>query len=155
MDIQKRTGVTVIYVTHDQSEALQMSDRIVVLSNGNTEQIGTPEEIYHQPRTIFTANFVGRMNFIRKDGRTIGIRPEYISVIRPGDTEAKPGSHSIKGNLGRYIFEGSRNEYFFDTEKGEISVETPNALPLSVGEDALLSWDRQVDFEEEMHEVDA
>ena len=155
MDIQKRTGVTVIYVTHDQSEALQMSDRIVVLSNGNTEQIGTPEEIYHQPRTIFTANFVGRMNFIRKDGRTIGIRPEYISVIRPGDTGAKPGSHSIKGNLGRYIFEGSRNECFFDTEKGEISVETPNALPLSVGEDALLSWDRQVDFEEEMHEVDA
>ncbi len=141
MDIQKRTGVTVLYVTHDQGEALQMSSRIVVLSEGNVEQIGTPGEIYHHPKTRFTADFVGKMNFLSGDGRTVGVRPEYIS---PG-TE-KTGAYGISGVLVRSLFEGSRNSYVFSTEAGEITAESPFALPLTIGEQSWLSWDRQVEF---------
>lgn len=64
-DLQKRLGITTIMVTHDQEEALTMSDRIVVMSKGHIEQIGTPDEVYRKPASPFVADFVGRMNFIQ------------------------------------------------------------------------------------------
>ena len=63
-DLQQRLGITTIMVTHDQEEALTMSDRIVVMSKGRIEQVGTPDEIYAQPATPFVADFVGKMNFL-------------------------------------------------------------------------------------------
>jgi iron(III) transport system ATP-binding protein len=63
-DLQKRLGITTIMVTHDQEDALTMSDRIVVMSKGHIDQVGTPEEIYARPATPFVADFVGRMNFL-------------------------------------------------------------------------------------------
>src|ERR1700730_4666884 len=69
-NLHKKVGVTFLYVTHDQDEALTMSDRVVVLRSGSIEQVGTPEEIYAQPATPFVASFVGRANLL--PGRIIG-----------------------------------------------------------------------------------
>jgi len=81
--LQRRTGITFLFVTHDQEEALSMSDRIGVMHRGRLEQAGTPEEIYLQPRTRFVAGFLGAVNWI--DG--VGVRPESTRVSRghPGD----------------------------------------------------------------------
>lgn len=147
MDIQKRTGVTVLYVTHDQAEALQMSDKIVVLNKGNAEQIGTPLEIYHEPKTVFTAGFVGKMNFLDWEGKNIGVRPEYITVHVEKDMNADFGRHQIKGRLHHVIFEGNRISYIFNTEKGEITAESPFLLEIVEGKEAVLTWDRQVEFQ--------
>jgi ABC-type Fe3+/spermidine/putrescine transport system ATPase subunit len=65
--LQKEVGVTAVYVTHDQSEALALSDRIAIMHNGRIMQIGTPHQIYHQPRNAFVATFVGRSNLFRGD----------------------------------------------------------------------------------------
>src|SRR4029077_15042951 len=62
--IQQQVGITFVYVTHDQGEALSMSDRIAVMSNGRIEQLGEPREIYDRPTTAFVADFIGDMNFV-------------------------------------------------------------------------------------------
>ncbi|MCU1335767.1 MAG: transporter ATP-binding protein [Bryobacterales bacterium] len=79
-DLQRRVGVTFLFVTHDQEEALSMSDQIAVMNGGALEQVGTPQEIYARPRTRFVADFLGAMNWI--DG--IGVRPEAISLTPQG-----------------------------------------------------------------------
>ena len=75
-DLQRRVGVTFLFVTHDQEEALSMSDQIAVMNAGALEQVGTPREIYARPRTRFVADFLGAMNWI--DG--IGVRPEAVNI---------------------------------------------------------------------------
>ena len=62
--LQRQLGITFIYVTHDQEEALTMSDRIAVMNQGNLEQVGTPEEVYNHPETKFVADFIGESNII-------------------------------------------------------------------------------------------
>src|SRR6478609_9737190 len=79
-DLQRRLGVTFLFVTHDQEEALSMSDQIAVMNGGALEQVGTPREIYAQPRSRFVADFLGAMNWI--DG--IGVRPEAVSITSQG-----------------------------------------------------------------------
>ena len=69
-----------IFVTHDQEEALSISDKVVVMNNGKIEQIGTPEEIYYSPINEYVANFIGKSNFILKDGVKKLIRPENIKI---------------------------------------------------------------------------
>src|SRR5918997_5500365 len=78
--IQERVGITFVYVTHDQEEALAMSDRVAVMNEGRIEQIGTPREIYDAPATQFVADFIGETNFVRLDGRTVAVRPERMGV---------------------------------------------------------------------------
>jgi iron(III) transport system ATP-binding protein len=68
-ELQRKLGVTTIMVTHDQEEALTMADRIVVMNNGRVEQVGSPQEIYHQPATRFVADFIGTMNFLEATSR--------------------------------------------------------------------------------------
>lgn len=88
--IHRELGLTTIYVTHDQQEALSSSDRIIVMNEGRIEQIGTPEEIYNAPKTMFTAQFIGTINKIPSDmagygaGTHICFRPEQVSIL---DTE--------------------------------------------------------------------
>ncbi|WP_197376979.1 ABC transporter ATP-binding protein [Mycolicibacterium baixiangningiae] len=99
--IQREVGITFIYVTHDQEEALTMSDRIAVMNAGNVEQIGTPTEIYDRPATVFVASFIGQANLWagRQTGRPSG---DYVEVdvlgstlrARPGDTAIEPGGHA-------------------------------------------------------------
>ncbi|MBS6641115.1 ABC transporter ATP-binding protein [Agathobaculum sp.] len=84
--IQHDLGITVIFVTHDQEEAMSLSHRIVVMNKGKFEQIGTPSEIYDHPATRHVASFIGEMNFLNSsDGKTIAVRPEDISVTEGSD----------------------------------------------------------------------
>ena len=97
-DVQRELGITTIYVTHDQEEALSMSDRIVVMSEGRIEQIGTPFEIYNYPRTRFVASFVGTLNILRGTSDRPGERP--ISRRRPGDHRgARPIAGAKTGEM--------------------------------------------------------
>ncbi|MBN1836564.1 MAG: ABC transporter ATP-binding protein, partial [Spirochaetales bacterium] len=89
-DIQRNVGITFIYVTHDQSEAMTMSDRIAVMKDGFTHQIGTPDQIYNSPATAFVASFIGDMNFLRgtltesgETGCTVEIAGRKVRVSRP------------------------------------------------------------------------
>ena len=77
-NLQKKLGITFIYITHDQEEAINMSDRIAVMRGGVFEQVGTPNEIYYHPRTSYVADFVGNANIFRKDGKAYAIRSENV-----------------------------------------------------------------------------
>jgi sn-glycerol 3-phosphate transport system ATP-binding protein len=81
--LQQRLGMTMVYVTHDQTEAMTMADRVVLMREGRVEQNGRPEELYSRPATAFTARFIGTppMNLIARDGKLIGIRPEHIRMV--------------------------------------------------------------------------
>jgi ABC-type Fe3+/spermidine/putrescine transport system ATPase subunit len=83
--IQESVGITFVYVTHDQEEALAMSDRVAVMHQGRIEQLGPPQQIYDEPATAFVAGFIGETNFIERRGRTVAIRPEQLHVERQGD----------------------------------------------------------------------
>ena len=76
--LQKQLGITFIYITHDQEEAINMSDRIGVMHEGVLEQLGTPNEVYYQPKTSYVADFVGNANILHKNGETFAIRSENI-----------------------------------------------------------------------------
>jgi len=84
--LQQRLGMSVIYVTHDQVEAMSMADKIVLMNEGKIEQVGLPEQLYNQPQTVFTAQFIGSppMNVFSINGKTIGVRPEHIQVKETG-----------------------------------------------------------------------
>ena len=88
--LQQRLGMSVIYVTHDQVEAMSMADRIVLMNGGKIEQIDVPEALYNKPKTIFTAQFIGSppMNIIESGNDRLGIRPEHIEISEQG----MPGS---------------------------------------------------------------
>src|SRR5213078_1369289 len=95
-------GITFVYVTHDQEEALTMSDRLAVFNEGRIEQIGTPAEVYERPRTEFVAGFVGVSNVLERDGRRFTIRPEKIHLLDEQDA-AEPGAQVVvvRQNLER------------------------------------------------------
>ena len=78
--IQREAGLTVIFVTHDQEEAMAISDRIAVMRRGYMEQVGKPEEIYDHPKTRFVAEFIGEMNFIEENGSSFAVRPEDVTL---------------------------------------------------------------------------
>src|SRR5260221_1176141 len=83
-ELQKRLGVTLVFVTHDQEEALAMSDRIAVMNHGRVEQVGAPTEIYERPRTRFVADFIGEINILDEAGRARALRPEKIRLVAEG-----------------------------------------------------------------------
>jgi sn-glycerol 3-phosphate transport system ATP-binding protein len=85
--LQQRLGITMVYVTHDQTEAMTMADRVVLLRNGRIEQVGSPEELYARPATEFTARFIGAppMNMMRiASGALVGVRPEDVRIDSSG-----------------------------------------------------------------------
>ena len=83
-ELQRRLGVTLVFVTHDQEEALAMSDRIAVMNQGKVEQVGAPTEIYERPRTRFVADFIGEINLLEEGGRARALRPEKIRLVSDG-----------------------------------------------------------------------
>ena len=93
-EIQRKLGVTTIFVTHDQSEALSLSDRLAVMSEGHIRQLGTPEEIYRRPRERFVASFVGDANVLR--GCLVRIDDTY-AIVALGDVQIKVSSGSLQG----------------------------------------------------------
>lgn len=82
--IQHDLGITVVFVTHDQEEAMALSHRIVVMNKGVVEQVGTPTEIYDHPASRYVASFIGEMNFIEDEGKTIAVRPEDLAMSLDG-----------------------------------------------------------------------
>src|ERR1700719_5070250 len=96
--IQREVGITFIFVTHDQEEALTMSDRLVVLNQGQIEQLGTPVEVYERPASTFVAGFIGVSNLIERGGRRFTVRPEKVRLLAEGETPAA-GTHSERGRI--------------------------------------------------------
>jgi putative spermidine/putrescine transport system ATP-binding protein len=110
-------AVTFVYVTHDQDEALSMSDRIAVFSTGRVEQVGTPKEVYEQPVNAFVAGFVGTSNVIERDGRRFTVRPEKVRLLTafepvPDGLVAEPGVREVVylGSVTRRVVELDRGE---------------------------------------------
>jgi multiple sugar transport system ATP-binding protein len=109
-ELHKKLATTMIYVTHDQVEAMTMADKIVVLRAGHIEQVGTPLELYHTPRNLFVAGFIGspKMNLIsgapaaKHDATHIGIRPEHMDVVESGGTFV--GKIGVAEHLGSDTF---------------------------------------------------
>ena len=101
----RQLRITAVYVTHDQSEAMALGDRIVVMEKGRIAQSGTPQEIYHQPATAFVADFIGTMNRMVRDGREVMFRPEDVRIVQHGshDIEAKVISSFFLGDHTRLV----------------------------------------------------
>ncbi|MGH8378305.1 MAG: ABC transporter ATP-binding protein [Gammaproteobacteria bacterium] len=87
--LHDRTGVTTVYVTHDQLEALGMGDRIAIMQGGRVRQLGTPQELYDHPADTFVAGFLGSppMNLLQRGGRIVGFRPEHLQLAPPGASD--------------------------------------------------------------------
>ena len=98
--IQQELGMTFVYVTHDQEEALTMSDRIAVFNEGKIEQVGTPAEMYEHPATTFVAGFIGTSNILERAGRTFTVRPEKIRLSMGDADEGEPGTITAAVYLG-------------------------------------------------------
>jgi putative spermidine/putrescine transport system ATP-binding protein len=144
--IQREVGITFIYVTHDQDEALTMSDRIAVFAQGKIEQVGTPAEVYEHPRTEFVAGFVGVSNVLEREGRRISVRPEKIRILDDGD-RAEAGAHVEPGQIREVVYAGMATRYIVELEDGgELTVlvqnlETTSAQALEArGRRVRLQW---------------
>ncbi len=119
--VQWETGVTMVFVTHDQSEALALADRIVVMRDGRVEQLGTPEDIYSQPVSGFVADFVG-FETIRRDPNGDG-----ALAWRPGAVVL--GTGPFAGVIRGVSFAGEKNEYVLDSDLGVIRADAPVGFP--------------------------
>jgi putative spermidine/putrescine transport system ATP-binding protein len=115
--IQREVGITFIYVTHDQEEALTMSDRLAVFNQGRIEQLGTPVEVYEQPASDFVAGFIGISNLLERDGRHITIRPEKVRLLTGGESPP-PGSHAEQGRIDEVVYLGMLTRYVVALEAG-------------------------------------
>jgi putative spermidine/putrescine transport system ATP-binding protein len=115
--IQVEVGITFVYVTHDQEEALTMSDRIAVFNNGRIEQLGPPAEVYEHPESEFIAGFVGVSNVIERDGRRYTVRPEKIHVLEDGESQ-DPGAHVEEGTVRDVSYVGPVTRYHVTLDRG-------------------------------------
>ena len=140
--IQKEVGITFIFVTHDQEEALSMSDTVVVMNNGVIQQIGSPVDIYNEPENRFVANFIGDSNII--EGNMIrdclvcfdGIEfpcvdkgfkenEEVEVVLRPEDIDiVEPDKSKLKGTVASIVFKGVHYEIIVKTDRRDYKIHT-------------------------------
>jgi iron(III) transport system ATP-binding protein len=149
----KQAGVTAILVTHDQEEALSFADRVAVMRNGQIEQVGTPEAVYYQPRTLFVAQFLGRTNLLLSEaagteaetplGRVrlnraatgpvlLSLRPEHLTLEAP-----QPGATSACAVVGRE-FKGHDITFRILLDGQEYLVHTPNNIPFQPGDQVVV-----------------
>jgi ABC-type Fe3+/spermidine/putrescine transport system ATPase subunit len=112
--IQSRLGVTVLYVTHDQTEALTMSDRIAVMRGGRVEQVGAPDELYEGPANRFVADFLGESNFLQGPRGLLAIRPEKVTLEPAG--AAGGGGPAVAGTVREAIYSGVMTRYTVSVE---------------------------------------
>lgn len=166
-EIQQRLGVTAVYVTHDQSEAMALSDKVIVMNNGRIEQIGGPREIYQSPSTAFVASFVGASNFLRGEvvecegglarvtlagGSVISVpdkglsskiqvalRPHFCAA-RPATSSAPAGVNALRGKLARVTYFGERSEAAVIVDGRELLVYLSFDSSLNVGDDVLVTF---------------
>lgn len=150
-ELHKRLATTMVYVTHDQVEAMTMADKIVVLRAGNIEQMGSPLDLYHSPRNLFVAGFIGspKMNFIEGkeaealNATTIGVRPEHISVSK--DTGKWQGTVGVAEHLGSDTFFHVHVEGFTENitvrASGEVSHQYGDTIHLTPDPDKIHRFD--------------
>ena len=146
--LNRALGVTFVYVTHDQDEALTMSDRIAVMDRGRVAQLGTPAEIYERPRTEFVATFIGESNlFAGEGGRRISVRPERMSIVsQPGSLSA--GQTVRAGRVETVIYQGEMLRVLVRLDSAErctVALRNDGSLsrplPWSSGAPVLVGWD--------------
>lgn len=128
--IQKRLSITTIYVTHDQEEALSLSDKIAVLHDGNLLQYGTPRQVYYSPVDKYTADFVGTANYIELETengvKNCMVRPEWLSIVSDTDPESDKAI-VLSGTVLNIEFLGSKVRYSVRTDGGIILVDDSSA----------------------------
>ena len=158
--IQQQVKITFIYVTHDQAEALTMSDRLAVFNKGRIEQVGPPADVYERPATAFVAGFVGTSNLLRgevartivgRDG-TFTVRPEKIRIAEPGDAVG-PDETSALGHIRSVVYLGPDTRFVVALDAGSELVVTQQNLATSSmdalaldGKAVRLAWNRQHNF---------
>lgn len=152
-ELHKRLDTTMVYVTHDQVEAMTMADKIVVLSAGEIEQVGSPLELYHSPKNLFVAGFIGspKMNLISGDAaaahnaHTIGVRPEHIGVSESGGPWS--GVVGVSEHLGSdsffHIHETGLADIITVRAGGEVGFNRGDRVSLTPRADAIHKFDEQ------------
>jgi putative spermidine/putrescine transport system ATP-binding protein len=155
-EIQRRVGITFVFVTHDQDEALTLSDRVAVFNHGRIEQVGSAEEVYERPGTHFVAGFVGTANVISgraardllgRDG-SFAIRPEKVRLVSD-DGAAETGVRA-RGTVAEVVYAGSLTRYFVDLDAGpRVVVAVQNRKPEVVDRDQLRGTPVVVGFDPE------
>jgi putative spermidine/putrescine transport system ATP-binding protein len=145
--IQGELGMTFVYVTHDQEEALTMSDRIAVFNEGRIEQIGTPAEMYEHPHTEFVAGFIGTSNVLERNGRRFTVRPEKIRVLPADAPEGEPGM------VRAAVYLGAATRFSVELDEGGELVALQQNLEVSSsdvrameGQHVRLAWRPDVEF---------
>jgi putative spermidine/putrescine transport system ATP-binding protein len=146
--LQRDLGITFVYVTHDQEEALTMSDRLAVFNEGRIEQVGAPAEVYEHPQTEFVAGFVGVSNVVERDGRRITIRPEKIRMNDEHTGEGEPGT------VREVVYVGMVTRFVVDLDAGgqlvvvRQNLETSSQEALAEqGKRVRLSWRAEHTYE--------
>ncbi len=142
--IQGEVGITFVYVTHDQDEALTMSDRIAVFNEGRIEQVSPPRELYEHPQTEFVAGFVGVSNVIEREGERLTIRPEKLDLLEPG--APREGLRTEPGRIVGVSYAGMVTRYTVALDAGgelqlvrqNVGSASPGAL--RQGEEVLVGW---------------
>ena len=137
--LQHELGITFLYVTHDQEEALTMSDRLAVFANGRIEQVGTPAEVYERPATEFVAGFVGVSNILERGGRRVSVRPERILFADRGEP----------GTVAELTFVGAFVRYAVELDDGArlTVVRQSDGTTLEPGTRVHLAWRDEDAFE--------
>ena len=158
-EIQREVGITFVFVTHDQDEALTMSDRIAVFNEGNIAQLGSPAEVYEHPATTFVAGFVGTSNLLAGAaaeavlgrGGTWSVRPEKIRVLAVADPVAA-GEHAVRGTVREVVYVGMSTRFVVDLAVGgtlqAVQQNSDVAADLSHlrGQDVQLVWDTRHEY---------
>jgi len=119
--LQKTLNITTVFITHDQREALSISDRIAVFNYGECIQVGTPTQIYNNPQGEFVANFVGETNIIKENNQNVFIRPEQIKIHSDNKS-----NNCIRGTIKQKLFNGSTIDYIIKTNNFEYKVKELN-----------------------------
>jgi sn-glycerol 3-phosphate transport system ATP-binding protein len=134
--LQQRLGITMVYVTHDQTEAMTMADRVVLLRGGRIEQVGSPEELYARPRTTFTAGFIGAppMNLMALNGNAtiVGVRPEDMSLGRDG----------LEAQVESVEYLGADSLVAARSSEQALLVRVSGRAPVRAGDMVKVSWDK-------------
>jgi putative spermidine/putrescine transport system ATP-binding protein len=152
--IQRELGITFVYVTHDQEEALTMSDRLAVFNHGRIEQVGPPADVYEHPATEFVAGFVGVSNVVERDGRRFTVRPEKIRMSEGEGT-------GETGRIRDVVYVGMFTRYYVELDRGgELTVVRQNLETSSQealeerGRRVRLEWQPEHTFVIEEREVE-
>ncbi|MBQ8089050.1 MAG: ABC transporter ATP-binding protein [Clostridia bacterium] len=139
--IQTDLNITVVFVTHDQEEAMALSDRVIVMNKGSIEQCGSPAEIYDRPVSRYVADFIGEMNFLQIKGKTLAVRPEYVKVA-PGKGGDLDGYVRTVMMLGHYV------EMTMDTDYGIVKtfISEDESRAYHKGDPVAMTFSKQFEY---------